>query len=383
MTSTTGTTHGSTSRSTGIGLLFALLSAATFATSGPFAKSLLETGWTPGSVVLLRIGGAALLLAVPTLRALRGRWHVLAGRWHQVVVYGVTAVAVPQVAFFYAVEHLSVGVALMLEYLGMVLVVVWQAMVARRLPGTATVTGVLLALVGLALVLDLPSIGHGGVHVDGLGVLFGLVAACGLASFFLLSEVGDEEPLPPIVLAGGGLAAAAASFVVLGASGVLPMAFPASSITIAGTSLPWWVAVVELAVVAAATSYLSGIVAARLLGATVASFVGLSEVMFAVLFAWLLLGELPQRIQLVGGLFILAGVVAVRAEGRLGRRAGSADLGDAETRPLVVASPLGERAVVSHDDVERDRVDVTPRQHDVGPVGTTEAELPVALVRTS
>ena len=32
-----------------------------------------------------------------------------------------------------------------------------------------------------------------------------------------------------------------------------------------------------------------------------ASFVGLSEVLFAILFAWVLLGELPGLIQLAGG----------------------------------------------------------------------------------
>ena len=374
MTRTTSpTTIPVPTRSTGAGLLVALVSAATFATSGPFAKSLLETGWTPGSVVLLRIGGAALLLAVPTARALRGRWHVLANRWHQLAVYGVMAVAVPQLAFFYAVEHLSVGVALLLEYLGMVLVVVWQSLVARRLPGAATLTGVTLALIGLLLVLDV----LGGVHVDGLGVLFGLVAACGLASFFLLSEHGDEEPLPSIVLAGGGLAAAAVAFCVLGASGVLPMEFPTTPVTIAGAALPWWVAVVELAAIAAATSYVTGIVAARLLGARLASFVGLSEVMFAVLFAWLLLGELPRPVQLVGGLFILAGVIVVRAEDR--PRPGS----EAQPRPLAVATPLGDAAVVLHDRVEEHRVDVPTAQDEVPPVGSAEPESPAALARTS
>ena len=66
--------------------------------------------------------------------------------------------------------------------------------------------------------------------------------------------------------------------------------------------------------IAAATPYVTGITATRVLGAKLASFVGLSEVLFAVLFAWLLLGELPRPVQLLGGLFILAGVVAVRAE---------------------------------------------------------------------
>ena len=51
---------------------------------------------------------------------------------------------------------------------------------------------------------------------------------------------------------------------------------------------------------------------ARHLGSTMASFVGLSEVLFAVLLAWLLLGEVPGPMQVVGGLLILGGVVAVR-----------------------------------------------------------------------
>jgi drug/metabolite transporter (DMT)-like permease len=360
-------------RPVGTGMLVALLSAATFATSGPFAKSLLSTGWTPGSVVFLRIAGAALILAVPTVRALKGRWHDLFRAWPQLVAYGLMAVAVPQLAFFYAVEHLSVGVALLLEYLGMVLVVVWQALVARRAPRASTLAGMGLAVVGLLLVLDV----LGGVRVDGIGVLFGLVAAFGLASFFLLSEREHETSLPPLALAGGGLMAAGASFAVLGATGVLPMSFPSSTVSLAGTSFPWWVAVLELALIAAATSYVSGIVATRVLGAKLASFVGLSEVLFAVLFAWLLLGELPRPVQLLGGLFILAGVVVVRAEKVAG------DPSESEHGPLTVQASLGDVAVVAHDRVELDGIDVSTPEDEVAVVLASEGERPAPLVRVS
>src|ERR1700709_1074651 len=152
------------------GILIALLSAATFATAGPFAKSLLESGWTPGSVVFLRISGAALLLLVPTVRALGGSWHLLRREWRQVVAYGLAAVALPQVAFFYAISHLSVGVALLLEYLALVLVVVWQSLMSRRAPRPTTLIGIALALVGLVLVLDV----FGGVRICAIGVVWGL-----------------------------------------------------------------------------------------------------------------------------------------------------------------------------------------------------------------
>ena len=300
-----------TTRSTGAGILVALLSAATFATSGPFAKSLLDTGWTPGSVVFLRIAGAALVLLFPTLRALGGRWHLLRRGWRQVVAYGLVAVAVPQLAFFYAVQHLSVGVALLLEYLGLVLVVAWQCLVARRLPRRPTVVGIVLAVIGLVLVLDL----FGGVRGQRHRRHVGADRCRGLASYFLLSGHVAEEPLPPLVLAGGGMAVGAIAFAVLGVTGILPMSFGTRPVQLAG-SFPWWAAVLELAVLAAVTPYVAGIIAARVLGAKLASFVGLSEVLFAVLFAWVLLGELPRPVQLLGGLFILAGVVAVRAEER-------------------------------------------------------------------
>jgi len=71
--------------------------------------------------------------------------------------------------------------------------------------------------------------------------------------------------------------------------------------------------VLALGVVTAAVAYVSGILASRLLGARLASFVALLEVLFSVVFAWLLLAELPGALQLLGGALLLAGVIVVRA----------------------------------------------------------------------
>lgn len=365
------------------GILIALLSAATFATAGPFAKSLLETGWTPGSVVFLRIAGAAMVLLVPTVRALGGRWHLLRREWRQVVAYGLTAVALPQVAFFYAISHLSVGVALLLEYLALVLVVVWQSLVSRRAPQASTLAGIALAVIGLVLVLDVLPIGQGGgVRVDGIGVAWGLLAALGLTSYFLMSGSSHETALPPLTLAGGGLVVGAATFGLLGLLGVLPMEFHTAQVQLAGSSLPWWVAVLELGVVAAATAYVAGIVAARVLGAKLASFVGLSEVLFAVLLAWVLLGELPRLVQLLGGMFILAGVAVVRSEEsrpiRIDGRDSSAGAGSATEAVLAVGIPLvGHGPIVADDRVQGDGVDVPAAEDHRGVVGAVQQQRPL------
>ena len=150
------------------GLLLVLLSAATFGTSGSFADSLLATGWTPGAAVTVRICTAAVVLTVPALVLARGRWGQLRAEGLLLGVYGLLAVAGCQLFFFYAVEHLSVGVALLLEYSGSVLVVLWLWLHDGLRPGLRTVAGVVLAVAGLVLVLDVLS----GAHVDVAGVLF-------------------------------------------------------------------------------------------------------------------------------------------------------------------------------------------------------------------
>ncbi len=291
----------------GRGVTLGLASAATFATSGPFAKALLDTGWSPGAAVTARIALAGLLLAPPTAVAMRGRWHHLRAQAGMIVLYGVLAVGGVQLFFFTAVQTLSVGVALLLEYLGLILVVVWVWLRHRARPRRWTVAGMVLAVVGLALVLDVT----GDMEVDLAGLAWGLAAAVGLAAYFVISA-RDTGGLPPLAMATGGMVVATVALLLGGAVGLMPMEASTSDTELGGASLPWWGPVLGLALIAGSLAYALGIAAARALGSKLAAFLGLTEVLFAVLFAWLLLDELPLPVQLVGGVFIVAGVAAVR-----------------------------------------------------------------------
>ena len=303
--------------SSAMGLTLALMSAATFGTSGTFASSLIDAGWSPGAAVTGRIAIAALVLLGPALLQLRpllprmregGRPLVLR-TVRLVVVYGLVAVAGCQFFFFHAVQRLSVGVALLLEYLGVVLIVGWLWLAHGQRPRRLTVAGSIAALVGLGLVLDLT--GH--QHVDLVGVLWGLGAAVGLAVFFVLSA-SEEEPLPPVVMACAAMIVGAVTLAVLGLLGAIPMHATFGQVSFSGRHTSWLVPILGLAVMAGAFAYVAGIGAARLLGAKLSSFVGLTEVLFAVLFAWLLLGQLPSGLQLLGGVFIVGGVTLVRLD---------------------------------------------------------------------
>lgn len=303
MTRDTATGHA------GAGLALAVLSAATFGTSGTFASALIGTGWSPAAAVLTRIAASALILTVPALIQLRGRWALLRRAAGRVAAYGLIAVAGCQLFYFDAVQRIPVGVALLLEYLGTILVVGWLWARRGQRPRRLTAIGAVAAIGGLFLVLDL----GGSARLDPIGVMWGLLAAVGLAVYFLLSAASSGEPLPPIVMAWAGMCIGTAVLAVLGAAGVLPLAFRAADVDFLGHRVSWIVPVLGLSLLAAVVAYVAGIGAARRLGAKLASFAGMAEVLFAVLFAWALLGQTPAPSQFAGGAFILAGIALVRA----------------------------------------------------------------------
>lgn len=294
-------------RSTGLGL--ALLSAATFGTSGAFAATLLQAGWTPGAAVTVRVVTAALALTVPALVVLRRRRARLAPALRSVTAYGLVGVAGCQLAYFSAVQRLSVAVALLLEYSGVLLVVAWLWVRRGVRPRSLTVVGGLAAVAGLALVLDVA----GNRQVDAVGVLWGAAAAVGLAVYFVLSA-GTEDALPPIVVAWGGLTVGGVALLAAAAAGALPLAAPRTDVTLLETEMSWLVPVLGLSLVAAVVAYVAGIAGARLLGAKLASFVGFTEVLFAVVFAWLLLDQVLTAPQLVGCVLVIAGIALVRVD---------------------------------------------------------------------
>ncbi len=299
------------------GLSFAVVSATAFGMSGALARGLLDTGWTPGSVVLVRIGLAALVVLPFGLAALRGRWSLLRRNAGLVTLYGVLAVAGAQFCYFAAVVHMQVGPAILIEYTAPAAVVIWMWLRHGQRPGPVTLVGAVLAAAGLVLVLDLVS----GAQLSVPGVLWALGAMVGAASYFVISA-DERNGLPPLTLAAAGLTVGALVLSVLGLVGLLPMAAATTETVYAGRAYPWWVPLLLLGLVTAALAYATGIAAGRRLGSRLASVGALLAVVAAVVFAGVLLGELPRAVQLLGGLLILAGVVAVK----LGERGVAADV---------------------------------------------------------
>jgi drug/metabolite transporter (DMT)-like permease len=298
---------GRPARGVPTGITLALTSALAFGLSGALARPLLESGWTAGSVVLVRIGLGALIVVPFGVRSLRGDWSPVRRNARLILVYGVLAVAGAQFCYFSAVSYMQVGPALLIEYTAPAAVVVWLWLRHAQRPGLVTLGGAAICAIGLVLVLDLFS----GADLSAVGVLWALGAMVGCATYFVLGA-DDTTGLPPLALAAGGLVVGAVLLAVLGLAGLLPMRVADSVVTYAGLQTSWWVPLGLLGLMTAAVAYVTGIGAARILGSRLASFVALSEVVAGVAWAWVLLGELPGPIQLLGGALILVGVVGVK-----------------------------------------------------------------------
>ncbi len=318
---------GASARRRTTGLVLGVASALAFSSSGPFVKPLLEAGWSLGAALLVRMGVAGLLLSPALFLAMRRQRGFLRRHWRLIVGFGLMPVLGCQLFFFSAMQRMPVAVALLIQYLAPVMLVAAVWVRTRKAPSALVLWGSVVAMVGLVLVVDIS-----GASFDLLGTLLALAAAVCVCAYFVISERAGDD-LPPLALAASGLLTGAIVMGVLCLTGIMPFEAPDVTVVLAGTEVPWWMPLLWVAAIATTLGYAFGVMAVPLIGSRVASFVGLSEVLFALGFAWLFLGEVPAPVQFAGGALILVGVVLVRADAS----SSGNPKGQAATTPVVPA----------------------------------------------
>ncbi|MGW3186939.1 EamA family transporter [Streptomyces ardesiacus] len=303
---TSDSARGNRGKGTGLGL--ALASAVAFGGSGVAAKPLIEAGLDPLHVVWLRVAGAALVmlpLAVRHRALLRRRPALVAG-------YGLLAVAGVQACYFAAISRIPVGVALLVEYLAPALVLGWVRFVQRRPVTRAAALGVVLAVGGLACVVEVWS----GLGFDALGLLLALGAACCQVGYFVLSDQGSdagEEAPDPLGVIAYGLLVGAAVLTLVARPWSINWSVLGGTAHMDGTPVAATLLLAWIVLVATVLAYVTGIVAVRRLSPQVAGVVACLEAVIATVLAWVLLGEHLSAPQIVGGVVVLAGALIAQS----------------------------------------------------------------------
>ncbi|MFB7528231.1 DMT family transporter [Streptomyces sp. NPDC056178] len=295
--------HASQGRSAGLGL--ALASAFAFGGSGVAAKPLIEAGLDPLHVVWLRVAGAALVMLPVAWRhrdLVRSRPVLLLG-------FGLLAVAGVQACYFAAISRVPVGVALLVEYLAPALVLGWVRFVQRRPVTRGAAVGVVLAVAGLACVVEIWS----GLSFDVVGLLLALGAACCQVGYFVLSDQGSAdradgvEPPHPVGVIAYGLLIGTVVLTLVARPWKMDWTVLGGKAFMNGTDVPAWLLIAWIVLMATVVAYATGVISVRLLSPAVAGVVACLEAVIATVLAWVLLGEHLSAPQLVGGSMVLIG----------------------------------------------------------------------------
>ena len=298
-------THSAASRRTA-GLFFGITSSVCFSASGTFAKALTDAGFSPLQAVWLRILGACLILLVLML-VLRGPGSFAALARERsalggVVLFGLVAVAACQALYFVAASRLPVGIAILLEFTGPVLVVLYQRLIRRQPVRRGAFLGIGLAMLGLCCVVEIWS----GLSLDTLGLVCGLGAGAGNAAYFLIIDrlTGAADPL---VITTVGMTVACVVLVPLALPWNAPWHVLGSSVALAHRAVPGWLVLLALVLLSTVISYVLGGLAVQRLSAPVAAGLAYVEPVSACVIAWVLLGQRLSAVQIAGGLVVLLG----------------------------------------------------------------------------
>jgi len=327
--------HATQGRNGGLGL--ALLSAIAFGGSGVAAKPLIEAGFDPLHVVWLRVAGAALILLPVALRhrALpRQRPGLLLG-------FGLLGVVGCQALYFVAISRIPVGVAILVEYLGPALLLGWVRFVQRRPVSRAAAVGVLLAVSGMAGVVEIWS----GLAFDALGLLCAFGAACCQVAYFVLADDGTRsgEAPDPVAVIAHGLVIGTVVLTAVARPWDIPFSGLAHRAALGQREVPAVLLIGWIVLVATVVAYLSGVLAVRRLSPQVAGVVACIEAVVGTVLAWILLGEHLGAVQVLGGALVLFGAFVAQtstaAKRGKGDGGGRGDGQTAGTAPALGALP--------------------------------------------
>ena len=299
-------------RQPAIGYAMALGAGTLFALNGTVSKVILKSGLSSLRLTEVRCTGAliglALILLVTRPESLRTNRRELL----YLAAFGVFGVALVQLFYFLAIHRLEIGVSLLIQYLGPLLVALFAHFVLKEHVRRRLWVALALALGGLTLVVDL----WHGVSLDGLGVVFSLCSAVTFAGYMLLAEraVGKRDP---ISLLCWGFFFAAVFWAIVQPWWSFPFDVPGKSVSLLGNlsdqHLPIWALMAWIIVVGTIIPFFLIVGSMRHITATRAGILAMVEPVFASVVAYGWLDETLGGTQLVGGAIVLCGILLAQS----------------------------------------------------------------------
>ena len=321
-----------------MGYFYALLAAFLFGANGSVSKVIIEAGFSAIQLTQMRVLGAAVISGIVLLALDRRSFRLPPRQWPVIIILGVVGVGLLQATYAFAIALLPVGIALLLEYLAVLMVAVVAFFFFKEKVHIRLWAAIALVIVGLIVVAEIWA-----STLNPVGVLWGLAAAVSLATYFLVGE-RQLKTISPLALSFWTMSVATLFWAPFSRWWTFtPETF--TTVTSLGGSLqeisvPVWLLIVWNVTLGSFAPFLLSLSALKRLSATAAGIVATSEIIFAFITAWLWLQEALSTWQVIGASVVFGGIVIAQTA-RSSDVVVQADLA-LETGPIILPVELSE-----------------------------------------
>ena len=290
-----------------LGYVMALAAAALFGVNGTVVKVALDTDLSAYRLAELRCMFSLVIFFVIVAVTRPDKLRTSRRELAYLAVFGACAVVLTQLLYLLAIRRLKIGVALVLIFLGPLLVALWVHFVGKKRVRPRFWAALALSTVGLVLVVRI----WDRFSLDGLGVAFALAGAGAYTLYVLYAEhaVGRRDPISLLCF---GFLFATVLWSVVQPWWSLPWHTLATDVSLqgnlAGTSFPVWVLIGWIVVLGTVVPFILVVGSLEHLPATRVAICGMFEPVVAAVVAYAWLGETLAPAQLLGGVLVLLAI---------------------------------------------------------------------------
>jgi drug/metabolite transporter (DMT)-like permease len=290
-----GPSVGPASLRLGVGYGFAIAAATFFGIGGIVAKSAFNAGLAPSILAEWRVL-FAFLVFVAVFAAIRPEdLRIRRSDLWLFAVFGIVGLAGVSLVYYEAIKRIPVGVALVIEYTGPVLLLVYARARGRTVGGRLWISAA-LAIVGCFFAAGAYDARL--LELNAVGLALAALAAFIFAVYFALAErLGRRYRTPTLLVWGFG-------FALLGWS----IARPPWLLPWTTTSADVYVQIAAVVVVATLIPFALTLAAVRIIPAARVGLTATFEPVVAAVAAWIALGERLELPQVAGGVVVLLAI---------------------------------------------------------------------------
>jgi drug/metabolite transporter (DMT)-like permease len=283
------------------------LAATLFAINGTVSKVILASGIDSRQLTEVRCAGALLGLMLIALATRPAALPLRRQELPLVVALGVGGLALVQWSYFFAIHRVAIGIALVIQFVGPILVALWARFVYHERVRARIWIALALAVAGLVLMVELWQT-H---RPNAAGLTAAAFAAVTYAAYILLAERGVRRR-DPISLSAWGFFFATVFWSLLAPWWSFPGGRVANDVSLLGNlasdHLPVWGLMLWMVVLGTIVPFALVVAALQRISATRAGITAMLEPVLAIVIAWAWLGESLNPVQVSGAGVTLAGV---------------------------------------------------------------------------